>query len=174
MLSRMIGAAMLRSETFEEVEADSGAMAQALIVVILVAIASIVGEYLLGEPNIIRALIFGVVLSVVSWAVWALVAVFVGTKILNTEETEADWGQVSRCTGFAQTPGILSILIFVPYVGGIFGLVSIVLRIAAMVVAIRQSLDYTSTWRAFFVVLISAIPAWIIIGVAWVILTLAL
>ena len=33
---------------------------------------------------------------------------------------------------------------------------------AAMVVAVRQSLDYTSTLRAFFVILIAAIPVFVI------------
>lgn len=174
MISRMIGAALLRSETFEEVEADSNAMVQALIVVILVAIAGAVGSFLSEESSIIGALIFGVVFSIVSWAVWALVAVFVGTKILKTEDTEADWGQVARCTGFAQTPGILSILVFVPTVGWLFGLVGLAWRMAAMVVAIRQSLDYTSTWRAFFVILISAIPVFIINAIAFVVLSLVI
>lgn len=174
MLSRMIGAALLRSDTFEEVEADSNAMVQALIVVIIVAIASAVGSFLSEEGDIVRALIFGIIFSIVSWAVWALVAVFVGTKILKTEATEADWGQVARCTGFAQTPGLLSILVFVPVVGGLFGVVSLAWRIAAMVVAIRQSLDYTSTWRAFFVILISFIPVLIINAVAFVVLSFAL
>ena len=174
MLNRMVGAALLRSETFEEVEADSNAMVQALIVVIIVAIAGAVGSFLSEDSGIVRALIFGVIFSIVSWAVWALVAMFVGTKILKTEDTEADWGQVARCTGFAQTPGILSVLIFIPVIGGLFGLVSFVWRIAGMVVAIRQSLDYTSTWRAFFVILISAIPVLIINIVAFVVLTLVI
>ena len=174
MLSRMIGAALLRSETFEEVEADSSAMVQALIVVIIVAIASAIGFFLSEDTDIVRAIIRGVVFGIVSWAVWALVAVFVGTKILNTEDTEADWGQVARCTGFAQTPGILSVLVFVPFIGWLFGLVSLAWRIAAMVVAIRQSLDYTSTLRAFFVILISLIPALIINAVAFFVLGLVI
>ena len=174
MLSRMIGAALLRSETFEEVEADSSAMVQALIVVIIVAIAGAIGNFLSGEGDIVSALIFGIVFSIVSWAVWALVAVFVGTKILNTEDTEADWGQVARCTGFAQTPGILSVLVFIPWVGGLFLLASLAWKIAAMVVAIRQSLDYTSTLRAFFVILISFIPVLIINAVAFIVLSLVI
>ena len=36
-----------------------------------------------------------------------------------------------------------------------------------MVVAVRQSLDYTSTLRAFFVILIAAIPVAIINGIVF-------
>ena len=38
MLNRMIGAALLRSDTYEDVENDSGATVQALLVVVIVAI----------------------------------------------------------------------------------------------------------------------------------------
>ena len=78
--------------------------------------------------------------------------------ILNTEATEADWGQLARCTGFAQTPGLLNVFIFIPVVGGLISLGAFVWTFAAMVVGVRQSLDYTSTWRAFAVILIAFIP----------------
>ena len=38
---------------------------------------------------------------------------------MKTEHTEADWGQLARCTGFAQTPRILNVLAFIPVVGGL-------------------------------------------------------
>ena len=165
----MLGAARLSVDTFEDVERDSSATIQALIVVIIVALASGIGELLSGDANILRALVFGVIRGIVGWAIWALVAMFVGTKILKTEQTEADWGQLARGTGFAQTPGILTILVFVPVVGWVIGLLALVWQWACMVIAVRQSLDYTSTWRAFFVILISAIPVLIIYGLAiWI------
>ena len=117
MLSRMLGAARLSVDTFEDVERDSSATIQALIVVIIVALASGIGELLSGEADILRALVFGLIRGIISWAIWALIAMFVGTKILKTEQTEADWGQLARGTGFAQTPGILTVLVFVPAVG---------------------------------------------------------
>ena len=169
MLIRMLGAARLSVDTFEDVERDSSATIQALIVVIIVALASGIGELLSGEADILRALVFGLIRGIISWAIWALIAMFVGTKILKTEQTEADWGQLARGTGFAQTPGILNVLVFVPAVGWVIGLLALVWQWAGMVIAVRQSLDYTSTWRAFFVILISAIPVLIIYGLAiWI------
>ena len=102
MLSRMLGAARLSVDTFEDVERDSSATIQALIVVIIVALASGIGELLSGEADILRALVFGLIRGIISWAIWALIAMFVGTKILKTEQTEADWGQLARGTGFAK------------------------------------------------------------------------
>ena len=77
---------------------------------------------------------------------------------MKTEHTEADWGQLARCTGFAQTPWLLSVLSFLPFVGVLILLVAFIWSFVAMMVGVRQALDYTSTWRAFFVILISAIP----------------
>ena len=165
MLSRMIGAALLRSDTYEDVEHDRSATLQALLVVILVSISSGVGALLRDKVDIVDALVFGVIFGVVSWAVWALTTWIVGSTILKTAATEANWGQLARGTGFAQTPGIFSFLVFVPGIGWLIGLVILIWKLAAMLIAVRQCLDYTSTWRAFFVVLIAAIPWLIIVAV---------
>ena len=159
MLSRMLGAARLNVATFEEVEQDRGATIQAMLVVVLVTIASIVGGMLAGDDfDIVRGLVFGAIRGVGAWALWALVTWIIGTTILATKDTKANWGELARCTGFAQTPGILSVFVFVPGVGGVIALLAFVWQLAAMLVGVRQALDYTSTWRAFFVVLISLIP----------------
>ena len=158
MLARMMGAARLSVETYEEVEHDRSATPQALLVVIAVAIATGVGGVLSGGTGWVDGVLFGVIRGAISWTVWALAALFVGTKLLSTAETEADWGQLARGTGFAQTPGLLNVLVFIPVVGLVLFVVTWVWQIAAMVVAVRQMLDYRSTLRAVLVILISAIP----------------
>ncbi len=160
MISRMLGAARLSSTTYEDVEKDGSATIQALLIVIIVTIASFIGRLLSGgdDTNVISALIEGLVLGIAGWAIWALVTWMVGVTILKTEQTEADWGQLARGLGFAQTPKILNVFLFVPYVGGLIALVAFVWSFVCMVIAVRQCLDYTSTLRAFFVILISFIP----------------
>ncbi len=164
MLARMIGAARLNVETYEEVEHDRSATPQALLVVIAVAIATGVGGVLSGGAGWVDGVLFGVIRGAISWTVWALAALFVGTKLLSTAETEADWGQLARGTGFAQTPGLLNVLVFIPVVGLVLFIVTWVWQIAAMVVAVRQMLDYRSTLRAVLVILISAIPVLVVNG----------
>lgn len=157
---------MLRSDTYEDVEHDRGATLQALLVVILVSVSSGIGSLFRDDTSVSDALILGVILGIVSWAVWALATWIIGSTILKTADTEADWGQLARGTGFAQTPGIFMFLVALP--GGIGSVVFVVVRIwqlVAMLIAVRQCLDYTSTWRAFFVVLIAAIPWIIIVGI---------
>ena len=176
MIGRMLGAARLDVATYEDVEADGRATIQALIVVVVVTIASVIGAMLGGgdDFDVVNALVVGVIRGVVSWAVWALITWIVGATILKTEATEADWGQLARCTGFAQTPGLLNVLSFVPAVGGLITVVAFLWTFAAMVVGVRQSLDYTSTFRAFFVILIALIPVLIINAIVFTLLGLAL
>jgi hypothetical protein len=133
-----------------------------MLVVVVVAIATGVGGILSGDSTLLDGLLFGVIRGIVTWVVWALVALLVGTTILKSESTEADWGQLARGTGFAQTPGLLNVLVFIPVVGGLISFLALVWQLAAMVVALRQTLDYSSTLRAFFVILIAAIPVLII------------
>ena len=164
MFARMLGAARLDPHTFEDVEHDSSATLQAVAVVILVSVAGGIGGILAGDGDILRGVVFGVVRGVASWAVWALAAMLIGTTILKTAATHADWGQVARGTGFAQTPGILNILVFIPVAGGIIVFAVFLWQLAAMLISLRQTLDYDSTWRAFFVVVLALIPVAIING----------
>ena len=162
MLNRMIGAITLNADTYEEVEHDRGATIQALIIVVAVAIAAGVGGVLAGEGDFGRGLAYGAVRGVLSWAVWALLAWIVGTTLLKTPDTEADWGQLARGTGFAQTPGLFNIFVFVPVVGGAIWFLTFLWQLVGMVIAVRQCLDYTSTIRAIFVIVIALIPVLII------------
>ena len=170
ILSRMLGAALLRADAYEDVEADRSATMQALLIVIVVAAAAAVGGALSGEGELVKGIIFGIIRGAVSWAVWALGTMLVGTTILKTQETEADWGQLARTTGFAQTPGLLNVFIFIPVLGAIIGILLVFWQLATMVIAVRQSLDYTSTLRAFFVILIALIPVAIINAIVFAIL----
>ncbi len=157
ILNRMLGAALLRVDTYEEVEHDRSATIQALFVVVVVAIAAGVGGVLNGDVDWVNGVIFGAVRGLIGWAVWALVTWLVGATILKTPNTEAEWGQLARGTGFAQTPGILTVFIFIPVVGLMIAAMAFFWQFAAMVIAVRQCLDFTSTLRAFFVILISFI-----------------
>ena len=152
IVDRMFGAARLDVHAYEDVEADSNATLQAAWVVVLVSVASGIG--LLGTGGGFGGLIVGVALGVGQWAVWAFVTYWVGTRYLPTPETHATWGQLARTTGFAQSPGVLKVLGFIPVLGlAIFFLVAL-WQFAAMVIAVRQALDYSSTWRALGVVAI--------------------
>jgi hypothetical protein len=161
----MIGAARLNAQTFEEVEADPSAIRQALLVVLLVALATGVGSLEVGG---VRGLIVGVVIGLVGWALWAGITYFIGTTLFRTAETQASWGQLARTLGFAQSPGIFKVFGFIPAVGPVILFAVFAWQLAAMVVAIRQALDYTSTWRAIGVAAVGFIPYVLLLSLlAW-------
>ena len=154
MLRRMLGAARLDVNVYEEVEADQSATMQAFMVVAMVAVASGVG--LLSVQGV-SGLIVGVIFGVVGWALWALITMWIGTTLLRTPETEANWGQLLRTLGFAQSPGILRVFGFIPVIGPVIFAVTSIWLLVTMVIAVRQALDYSSTLRAIGVVLIGFI-----------------
>lgn len=161
MIRRMMGAARLHAQTFEEVEADSSATRQALLVVVLVALATGVGSLEVGG---VRGLIGGVVIGLVGWALWAGLTYFIGTTLFRTTETNASWGQLARTLGFAQSPGIFKVFGFIPAAGPVILFAVFVWQLAAMVVAIRQALDYTSTLRAIGVAAVGFVPYVLVLG----------
>ena len=155
MIGRMIRASRLDVHIFEEVEADTSATRQALLVVAFVALAT--GIASLGTTGLI-GLFVGVVLAIAGWAFWAWIVYLIGTKIMPSHSTHADWGQLARTLGFAQSPGIFRVLGLVPVVGIFIFSAASIWMLVAMVVAVRQALDYTSTWRAIGVVVLGFIP----------------
>jgi hypothetical protein len=143
LVDRMVGAAKLDVHTYEEVEADPTTMGQAMTVVVLSSIAAGIGQ---GQG--VWGLVVGSVAALIGWFVWALVTYVVGTKLLPQPQTEANVGQLMRTIGFAASPGLIRIAGFVPGLGWLVRAVADIWMLAAMVVAVRQALDYTSTWRA--------------------------
>lgn len=170
MLERMIGAAKLNVHTFEDVEHDTGAMGQAMLVVIIVSIATGIVSFGIAGP---LGFIVGVIWGLVGWALWALITFWIGTKIFNTPETHADWGQLARATAFAQTPGILRALGIIPIAGPLIFLIASIWILVAMVIAVRTALDYQSTLRAIGVVIIGGIIYYILFAV-WEILLVSI
>ena len=167
MIDRMIRVCRLDVHIFEEVEADTSATKQTLLVVALVALAT--GIATLGTTGV-SGLFVGVVIAIAGWGIWAWILYLIGTKILPSHETHADWGQLARTVGFAQSPGVFRVLGIVPVVGGIIFLVVSVWMLVAMVIAVRQALDYTSTWRAIGVVVLSFIPYAVLMSIAFALL----
>jgi hypothetical protein len=120
-----------------------------MAVVVLAAVAGGIG---VGAG--LRGLIVGTLLGLLGWAVWAWLIYFIGTRWLPEAGTHADTGELLRTIGFATTPGILRVVGIVPALGSLAIIVSAVWTLAAMVVAVRQALDYQSTGRAIGVCLL--------------------
>jgi hypothetical protein len=151
IFDRMIRAARLDASLYEEVEADTTATGQAAIVVVASSLAAGVGSM---SGMGIGGLLLATTTALLGWVVWAVLIYVVGVKVLPEPTTKSDVGEMLRVLGFASAPGILRVLGVVKALSGITTLIASVWMIAAMVIAVRQALDYTSTGRAVAVCLI--------------------
>ncbi|HED03303.1 MAG TPA: hypothetical protein ENI60_00840 [Candidatus Fraserbacteria bacterium] len=160
LMNRMIRAARLDAQLYEEVEADREALGQAMGVVILASLAAGVGTALQGG---VTGLILGTLAALISWFVWAYLTYWIGTRLLPERQTQADLGELLRTIGFSSSPGLIRVLGIVPGFGVFTFLAAGIWMLVAMIIAVRQALDYTSTWRAVGVV-----------GIGWVVQILIL
>jgi hypothetical protein len=143
-VNRMVRAVQLDEKLYEEVEADKGALGQAMAVVVLSSIAYGIGTF--GE-NLERILL-GSAAALIGWLIWSFLIYFIGAKLLPEPQTEADYGQLLRTIGFSSAPGLLLILGLLPGIGGgVLFVGASVWTMAAMVVAVKQALDYRSMLR---------------------------
>ena len=154
-VDRMIRAAKLDVHLYEEVEADRRSMGQAMGVVLLSSLAGGIG--FMQEAGLM-GLVIGTVGSLLGWYVWALMTYLIGTKLLPEPQTHADHGELLRTIGFSSAPGLIRVFGIIPALSGFVNLLAGVWMLVAMVIAVRQALDYQSTYRAIGVCLIG----WII------------
>jgi hypothetical protein len=147
---RVVGAALLRSAVYEEVEADRTASIQALVVVLIASLAAGIGIVTPARRDVAEV-ITHTVAALALWVSWSMVTLEIGVHLLPDVQTRADVGQLLRTTGFAAAPGLLRIAGVIPGVSRPVFVISVVWMLAAMVVAVRQALDYSRTTRAIAV-----------------------
>jgi len=154
-IDRMIRAAKLDVNLYEEVEADKGALSQAMGVVVLSGVAAGVGS--IGSTGI-AGIVTGTIAALIGWFIWAYITYIVGTKLLPQPQTKSDYGELLRTVGFSSSPGLLRVFGLIPFLAGFIFIAASIWMLIAMVIAVRQALDYTSTLRAVGVCIIG----WII------------
>lgn len=164
---RIIRAAKLDVHLYEEVEADKGAMGQAMGVVVLSSIAAGVGSFARVG---IGGILVGTVIALIGWYIWAYLTYFIGTKLLPEPQTKADHGELLRTIGFSSSPGLIRVLGIIPGLAGLVFLVASIWMLVAMVIAVRQALDYKSTLRAIGVCMIGWIIQAVILTLMFAIL----
>lgn len=155
---RIIRAARLDISLYEEVEADRTALGQAMGVVILSSVAAGIGSI---TQRGLGGIFLGTLSALIGWFIWAYLTYLIGTKLLPEPQTQADPGELLRTIGFSSSPGLLRVLGIIPYLTGLVFFVTGIWMLIAMVIAVRQALDYTSTWRAVGVCVIG----WIVLMV---------
>jgi len=148
---RMVGAALLKIQIYEEVEADTTATAQAAMVVIIAAIASAIGSYSLGPSAALSHL----VMALLGWLIWAGVTYLIGVHVFSGTAT---WGELLRTLGFAHAPAVLYVLGILPIIGSLIVYAVMIWVLICGIIAIRQALDF-STGKA----VLTALLGWLLL-----------
>jgi hypothetical protein len=170
----MIRAARLDISLYEEVERDDRATTQALIVVILSSICSGIGTALsnalarneLGGIGI--GLFGGLFSALIVWLAWSFITYFVGVKVFGGT---ASYGELLRTIGLADAPGVLLVFSFVPILGGMVSFAVWVWGLMAMVVAVKQALDF-STGKAVLTCIVGWITALVLLVIIGILLAI--
>ncbi len=147
---RLVGAAALDSATYEDVEADKGATLQALGTVVLSSLAAGFGSRGLGGDTAAGMAAFALI-ALFAWTAWAVLTFQIGTWLMPQAQTRSGVGELLRTIGFSTAPGCLRVLGIIPGLTTAVFAITAVWMLAAMVVAVRQALDYDSTIRALAV-----------------------
>ena len=166
----MYRASRLHPAFFREVKGDAAADRQALAVVTLAGLGTGIGIGLGGFFKMAGTLSplglsIGLLLSLFLWLTWSWCAWFIGTKMQRPGK-KATFRELLRATGFAVSPGILGIFVFIPVIGGLILLAATLWVFASLIMALKQvlnvspgraALTWTASCSAFVFVLITAI-----------------
>jgi hypothetical protein len=169
LTQRVIGALALDAAIYEEVEADPSATGQALGIVLLSSVAAGIGSRGIGGTTF-GGVLFIAIVSLLAWAAWALVVFQIGGRLMPESTTRSDVGELLRTMGFAAAPGLLRVLGVMSAATIPVFVVTSLWMLAAMIVGVRQALDYHSTGRAVAVCVLGWLLAIAIaagIGLFW-------
>ena len=155
---------------FAEIENDENATTEAAVIVGITALLGALGSFigfLIGGGGFLTALwrffIVPLIVSVaVGWLLWSYITQLVGTKLFGGDATF--WG-MARSLGYASVPGVLGILVAIPYLGQIAALVAAALSLVLGFFAVRETLGLT-TEKAILTILIG----WVVMVIVNVII----
>jgi hypothetical protein len=159
LAERMTGAMKADVKTFQEIEADPTAIGQAVTVILIAGVASLIGN--VWRVGITGGLMF-LIANLCGYALWALLVVVIGTKLMPEPATKADFNEGFRVIGFTAAPGVFNVLAIIPFLGPLISFAIWIWMVVVGVVAVREVLDYSNTGRAIIVCLIAAVICYIV------------
>lgn len=152
----------LELPVYRNIETDSKATTEAAIVVGVVAVATAIGS--LGGDDRVLNLIVGLIGTFLSWVIFAAMTYFFGRNVFGVPASEVSVEGLMRTQGYAQAPGILGVLGFIPVLGWIAVIVGGIWALVTAIIAIRESLNI-GTGRAIIIGIIAAIATAIVVGI---------
>ena len=149
--NRVFRSIKIDPDVYDEVQKDKTATLSAAFVVVISSLAAGIAAKQLGASSFI----FAPILSLLSWFVWAYIVYFVGVKLFPDPKTKTSHAALLRAIGFSSAPGIIRVFGFTPELMTVTFVGSALWMLACMVVAVRQTLNFKSLWKALGVVIMS-------------------
>ena len=119
---------------------------------------------LIGNPGIsFVSVIYSIIGNLIGWAVWASVIYIVATKLFPSPMPAVGFVGMLRTLGFANAPQFFAFASLIPGAGQLFQVVIQLWGLSAMVVAVRVSFNFDSTFKAVGVVLLAYIPVLVLV-----------
>jgi len=149
LLNRMMRAARMDTSLYEEIETDEDALGQAIMISLLASLATGIGMGLTGLIGGSGALWFlwgllsGIFASLAGWFAWVVLTYLSGTTFLRGPE-KASLTELTKTIGFANSPGILRILVCLPMIGWAITLLAGIWSLVSGILAARQTLNFST------------------------------
>jgi len=153
LIDRMLGAALLEPETYQEAALAPSTRAHAALIVVISAAAAGLGS-LSGS---VTGLVLGSLAAVFGWGLYCFAVYWVATKRFGVPHTAATWGATWRTLALASSPRVFLVLTFVPAIGFLVGLAVHGWVLITTVFAVRPALDL-ETRPAIATALIGLLP----------------
>lgn len=154
IVERAIGVSRFAQKYYRDVAGDPGATTEAAIVVVIVAVATGLGGIGAGIGGFLAGLLW----AVIRWLLFTAAAWFLAREVFKTKP-EGTITSLARVTGYAQAPGIIAIVGFIPLLGWSLSLVGNIWLVLAVVMGLRYvlKLDFKQSF-------LTAIGAWLVAG----------
>ena len=149
--NRVFRSIKIDPDVYDEVQKDKTATLSAAFVVVISSLAAGIAAKQLGASSFI----FAPILSLLSWFVWAYIVYFVGVKLFPDPKTKTTHAALLRAIGFSSAPGVIRALGVTPDLMTVMFVGSAFWMLACMVVAVRQTLNYKSLWKALGIVIVA-------------------
>ncbi len=157
-MDRMLGAALLEAETYQEAAVAPSLKNQAGAVVAITALAAGVGN--LGGG--LTGLLVAGLAALFGWSLFALVAYWIAINRYRVPRTYDNLSATLRVLALASTPRLFLLFTFIPGIGFLVGLAAHAWLLFAAVLALETALDMDRRPA-----IVTAVSGWLPMFLLW-------
>jgi hypothetical protein len=163
LLDRMLGAALLENDVYDEASYDDTLRTQATLAVAVTALSAGVGSLGAG----LAGFIIGAFAAIIGWVLYAFATYWLATEKFAVPKTVKNLNATFRSLGLASSPRTFLFLTIVPEVGFLVGLFVHAWALIATVIAVRVALDLDLRSS-----ILTAVGGWFPMLIVWALVAL--